>query len=66
MDWHASLTVALGGRLTGSWFLTISDIFLMDQGLCWGNLSDVWAFKNFDGVSGSSAIQWVTLPVSYD
>src|SRR6201997_1092981 len=41
MAWHASLTVALGGRVTGSWFLTISDIFLMDQGLCWRNLSDV-------------------------
>jgi hypothetical protein len=29
MHWQASLTVAFGGRVTGSWFLTMSDIFLM-------------------------------------
>jgi len=27
MHWQASFTVALGGSVTGSWFLTISDIF---------------------------------------
>src|SRR5271166_3465251 len=29
MHRQASLTVALGGSVTGSWFLTMSDIFLM-------------------------------------
>src|ERR1700751_5450848 len=35
--WQASRTVALGGSVTGSWLLTMSDIFLMVPSLLSSN-----------------------------